>query len=82
MSFPSTINEELFIGAASPYLSTGKDPRLVEIFEAAHSVMLAVLSAPHNSDLTFKYLPFYVDVLFKVSQRFLSYEHWIKLIKP
>ena len=59
-------NDELLLGAASPYLHAGSDPRLVDSFEAAHSVMLAVLSAPQASQLCVKYVPFYIDVLFKV----------------
>ena len=58
--------DELLLGAASPYLNAGSDPRLVDSFEAAHSVMLAVLSAPQASPLCAKYVPFYIDVLFKV----------------
>ena len=61
------MNEELLIGAATPYLGIGGDQRLREIFEAAHTVMLAVLAAPQCADMTVKYMPFYVDALFKVS---------------
>ena len=59
-------NEELLVGAATPYLATGGNNHLLEIFEAAHSVMLAVLIAPQSIDLTAKHLPFYVDALLKV----------------
>ena len=59
-------NEQLLISAARTYLGIGGDQRLLEMFEAAHSVMLAVLSAPQNVDLTVKYMPFYVEALFKV----------------
>ena len=61
-------NEELLIGAAKPYLDAGRDPRLVDIFEAAHSVVLAVISNPQNSALATHYLPLYVDILFKVDK--------------
>lgn len=70
LSLPSSVNEDLLIGAASPYLGTGNDSNLVEIFEAAHSVILSALTAPQNSDLTNKYLRFYADVLFKVRSAF------------
>ena len=63
--FPE-LNEHLLIGAATPYLGLGSDPRLLEIFEAAHSVMLAVLSAPQNSNLLARHIHPYVDALFKV----------------
>jgi len=59
-------NEELLVAAATPYLVSGGNNHLLEIFEAAHSVMLAVLVAPQSADLTAKHLPFYVDALLKV----------------
>ncbi|KAF6234658.1 hypothetical protein HO173_007284 [Letharia columbiana] len=66
------LNEELLIGAATPYLGLGSDQRLFEIFESAHSVMLAVLSASQNSDLLAKHIHPYVDVLFRVFPHNLS----------
>lgn len=63
---PPLLNEELIIAAATPYLTTGGNPKLLPIFEAAHSNMLAVFSAPQNVDITAKHLPFYVDALFRV----------------
>ena len=68
----SQANEELLVAAATPYLGVGGDPRLLEIFEAAHSTVLAVLAAPQNSDLVAKYIYSYVDVLFKVGLTFHS----------
>ena len=65
-------NEILLINAAKPYLGLGSDSRLLEIFEAAHSVMLAVLAAPQNSDLLTKHLHLYLEVLFKVFPQNLS----------
>ncbi|KAK4695620.1 hypothetical protein P7C71_g2161, partial [Lecanoromycetidae sp. Uapishka_2] len=59
-------NEQLLISAATPYLGLGSDPRLLETFEAAHSVMLAVLSAPQNADVLARHIYPYVDTLFKV----------------
>lgn len=59
-------NEDLLIAAASPYLAAGGNRHLLPIFEAAHSVMLAVFSAPSNVEVTTRHLPFYVDALFKV----------------
>ena len=66
------LNEELLVGAATPYLGLGSDQRLLEIFESAHSVMLAVLSAPQNSDLLARHIHPYVDVLFRVFPQNLS----------
>jgi len=62
----SPLNDELIVSAATPYLITEGNANLVPIFEAAHSIMLAVFSAPQNVDLTARHLPFYVDTLFKV----------------
>ena len=67
LSLSPNTNEQLLVAAAGTYLGIGGDQRLLGIFEAAHSVMLAVLSAPQNVVLTIKYMPSYVDTLFKVS---------------
>ena len=69
---PPELNERLLLGAATPYLGLGSDPRLLEMFEAAHSVMLAVLSAPHNSELLARHIHPYVDTLFAVFPQNLS----------
>ncbi|KAI9826352.1 MAG: hypothetical protein M1832_000269 [Thelocarpon impressellum] len=66
------VSEELLIPAATPYLSSGGNPNLLEIFEAAHSVMLAVLSAPQNAELTGRLAPFYVEALFRAFPQNLS----------
>lgn len=58
---------DLLVAAASSYLGINGDPRLLEAFEAAHSVMLAVLATPHNTDLAALQLEPYADVLFHVS---------------
>jgi len=60
------LNEDLLIGAATPYLGINSDRRLYEIFEAAHSVMLAVLSAPQNAKLSREHIYSYVQALFEV----------------
>jgi hypothetical protein len=56
------VNDELLIAAALPYLSSGSN-HLLELFEAAHSLVLAVLAAPQNADLASKHLPFYIESL-------------------
>lgn len=63
---PAELNEKHLIAAASPYLAAGGNNHLLEIFEAAHSVMLAVLSAPQSANMAAAHLPSYVDSLFKV----------------
>ncbi len=65
------VNEDLLITAATPYLGVGSDQRLIEIFEAAHSVMLAVFSAPQNAEIVATHIYTYVDALFNVSFIFL-----------
>lgn len=57
-------NESLIATPASPYLNPTANKSLLEIFEAAHSAMLAVFAAPQNAELTARIIPFYVDSLF------------------
>ena len=59
-------NEDLLITTATPYLGVGGDDRLIEVFEAAHSVVFAVFSAPQNSEVVVKHINSYVTTLFKV----------------
>ncbi|KAM0716522.1 hypothetical protein Q7P37_007967 [Cladosporium fusiforme] len=66
------IAEDLLVNSAIPYLASGSDATLLPIFEAAHSVMLAVFSAPQNADIANRHLPFYVDALFRVFPTNLS----------
>ena len=56
--------ETLIVTPSTPYLSPAANSQLLEIFEAAHSAMLAVLAAPQNAELTARILPFYVESLF------------------
>lgn len=65
-------NEDLLVASAVPYLAAGSNHNMLPIFEAAHSVMLAVLSAPQSADITAKHLPFYVDALFSAFPHNLS----------
>ncbi|EEP75967.1 conserved hypothetical protein [Uncinocarpus reesii 1704] len=69
---PPDVNERLLIAAAMPYLAVGGNNNLLEIFEAAHSVVLAVLAAPKSADMAAKHLPYYVDTLFNVFPQNLS----------
>jgi hypothetical protein len=62
-----TVSDEVLIAAAQPYIAAGGNNNLLEIFEAAHSVVLSVLAAPNSADMAVKHLPFYVDTLFTVS---------------
>ncbi|KAL2832874.1 hypothetical protein BDW59DRAFT_93481 [Aspergillus cavernicola] len=65
-------SEDLLIQAALPYLPAGGNNHLLEIFEAAHSLVLAVCAVPKNADVAAKHLPFYIDNLFAVFPTNLS----------
>ncbi|KAE8413179.1 hypothetical protein BDV36DRAFT_269284 [Aspergillus pseudocaelatus] len=62
----SKFSEDVLVCAAVPYLPAGGDNNLLEIFEAAHSVVLAVFAIPGNAQVAAKLLPFYIDNLFAV----------------
>ncbi|KAH7412979.1 hypothetical protein BKA64DRAFT_660020 [Cadophora sp. MPI-SDFR-AT-0126] len=64
--------EKLVVVPCTPYLSPTANVHLLEIFEAAHSAMLAALAAPQNEELTARILPFYVESLFASFPRNLS----------
>lgn len=65
-------NEDLLVASAIPYLAAASTSAMLPVFEAAHSVMLAVLSAPQSAHITAKHLPFYIDALFSVFPHNLS----------
>jgi hypothetical protein len=58
-------NQGFVFNAAAPYVDPQGDPRLGEIFEAAHSVMLAILAAPQNAELATRIVPFYIETLLR-----------------
>lgn len=62
----------LLMPAAAPYLRIDGDPRLLPLFEAAHSVMLALLAAPQNSDLASSEIQAYAGFLFQAFPQFIS----------
>ncbi|KAL4807369.1 hypothetical protein BDV18DRAFT_137537 [Aspergillus unguis] len=64
--------DDFFIQAAIPYLPAGGNNHLLEIFEAAHSLVLAVFAVPEKAGLATKHLPFYIDNLFAVFPTNLS----------
>jgi hypothetical protein len=68
----SQTNEETLVAAAVPYLASGGSNHLLPIFEAAHSVMLAVFSAPQSAAVAGQHLAFYIDALFSVFPENLS----------
>ena len=60
------------LNAASPYIQPNGDPRLGELYEAAHSCVLAVFSAPQNADIVPRHLPMYVETLLSSFPHLLS----------
>ncbi|MCJ1389365.1 hypothetical protein MMC18_002222 [Xylographa bjoerkii] len=72
LCLPKTIADELLIPVSSCYLGSGNDRRLLESFEAAHSVMLAVFSCPQNHVLVIQHLPYYITTLFGAFPQALS----------
>ena len=78
---PANINESLLVRPASAYLGLGGDDRLLHIFESAHSVMLAVFSAPGNEELLPKHIYPYIESLFKVFPGVLSARQFRMAIK-
>lgn len=86
---PPHITAELLVPTVTSYLAAGGKGHLLSIFEAAHSVTLAVFSAPQNAKATIENLPFYVDSLFRVfpknlsSRQFrLAFKTLLKLTSP
>ncbi|KAF9691681.1 hypothetical protein EKO04_010413 [Ascochyta lentis] len=68
LALSASVNENLLVASAIPYLSTTSHPttnaHLAANFEAAHSVMLSVLSSPQSAEATATHLPFYINALF------------------
>lgn len=74
-------NQELLYNAAVPYVDPQGDPRLAEIYEAAHSVMLAIIAAPQNSEVAAKNVPFYIETLLRSFPRPLNARQFRLAIK-
>lgn len=53
----------LLIETSLPYVSSPGDRRLNELYEASHSVLLAIFAAPQNGSVAAQYIPFYIDTL-------------------
>lgn len=60
----ASMNDEL-LQTALPYIEAQGDPRLGELYEAGHSVVLAVFAAPQNADLLPKHIPHYIETLMR-----------------
>ncbi|KAM7202319.1 putative PEX8 peroxisomal biogenesis factor 8 [Naviculisporaceae sp. PSN 640] len=66
--------DTLIVQPAIAYLthSAPLSPRMVELFEAAHSAILSVLSCPQNAPITAELSPFYAETLFKSFPSYIS----------
>jgi hypothetical protein len=56
-------NQDLLLAAATPYLAARGQTQLKDLYEAAHSVALAVFAAPQNTAVAVTRTPFYLDSL-------------------
>lgn len=56
-------NQDLLLATATPYLAARGRTQLKHLYEAAHSVALAVFAAPQNTALAVARAPFYLDSL-------------------
>lgn len=72
LTLDTRFTAEVLVPVVTSYLAAGGKGPLLQVFEAAHSVTLAVFSAPQNAEATVANLPFYVDSLFRVFPRNLS----------
>lgn len=65
LNLPPEACEKLIIQPATAYLSHSAPltTRMVELFEAAHSAILSVLSCPQNGPIAMKMAPFYAETL-------------------
>lgn len=65
LNLPPEACERLIIQPATAYLSHSAphSTRIVELFEAAHSAVLSVLSCPQNGPVAVKVAPFYAETL-------------------
>ncbi|KAK1598622.1 peroxin 8 [Colletotrichum navitas] len=66
LNMPTEACDSLIVRPATAYLTHigTMTATMVELFEAAHSAVLSVLSCPHNGPLTVSLVPFYIDALF------------------
>ncbi|PIA94127.1 hypothetical protein CB0940_08796 [Cercospora beticola] len=89
LTLPTHLTAEVVVPVVTSYLAAGGKGPLLPVFEAAHSVTLAVFSAPQNAQATIANLPFYVDSLFRVfpsnlsARQFrLAFKSLLKLTSP
>ena len=67
-----SLAEKYLVRIAMPYVGSVEDARLSEIFEAAHSVLLAVFSVPTNERILSRHIHHYMDTLLQDFPKALS----------
>ncbi|KAK4662003.1 uncharacterized protein QC763_709670 [Podospora pseudopauciseta] len=75
LHLPPEACDKLIIQPAITYLTNAAaplSPRMMELFESAHSAVLSVLSCPHNAPITVKIVPFYAETLFSSFPKHIS----------
>ncbi|KAK0748718.1 hypothetical protein B0T21DRAFT_278105 [Apiosordaria backusii] len=74
LHLPPEACDNLIVQPAITYLthSAPLSPRMMELFEAAHSAVLSVLSCPHNAPITVELVPFYAETLFSSFPKHIS----------
>ncbi|KAK3375031.1 hypothetical protein B0H63DRAFT_264481 [Podospora didyma] len=62
---PPAACDALIVQPAITYLTHAAphSPRMMELYESAHSAVLSALSCPHNAPITVELVPFYADTL-------------------
>lgn len=66
------LNENLILASALPCISTDAGRGAAELYEAAHSVCLAVFVSPQCAELASRQLPFYIEALMQSFPQKLS----------
>jgi len=74
LNMPPEACDSLIVQPATTYLTHAAplSPRMVELFEAAHSAVLSVLSCPHNAPITAQVAPFYAENLLSAFPAYIS----------
>jgi len=74
LHLPPETCDALIVQPAIGYLTHAAplSPRMLELFEAAHSAVLSVLSCPHNAPITVDLVPFYSETLFSSFPSYIS----------
>ncbi|KAK0623041.1 hypothetical protein B0T14DRAFT_426272 [Immersiella caudata] len=74
LRLPPETCDALIVQPAIGYLThtAPLSPRMMDLFEAAHSAVLSVLSCPHNASITVDLVPFYAEALFSSFPSYIS----------